>query len=160
MTPDHIISHLRTHRERLDRIASEQRERAEKEAELFSRNQHECLRVLQTVAEPLLRRLSGLLAEAGHDSVVHPVQETEHTTRRTNLRSTEFATAISVDQPKGALTLRVVAKPDSMRVSSLIGVPHGNCSSVFHVTDGPLTETAEVTDRGIADFVTTAFPLR
>ncbi len=160
MTPEQISSHLRSHRERLDRIASEEREREEKEAELYKQNQMKCRRVLEEVAEPLLRRLSDLLAEAGHESVVHPVQETEHTTRRTNLRSTEYATAISVQQPKGSLTLRVVAKPDSMQVSSLIGVPHANCSSVFHVTDGPLNETGEVTNRGIADFVTAAFPLR
>lgn len=160
MTPEQISTHLRSYRERLDRIASEERERAEREAEQYRENQVTCRRVLVDVAEPLLRRLSELLAEAGHQSVVHPVQETEHTTRRTNLRSTEYATAISVEQAKGPLTLRVVARPDSMQVSSHIGVPHGNCSSVFHVTDGPLNETAEVTDRGIADFVTAAFPLR
>ena len=160
MTPEQIISHLKSYRDRLDRIASEERERAEREAEQYRENQVKCHRVLVEVAEPLLRRLSGLLAEAGHQSVVHPVQETEHTTRRTNLRSMEYATSISVEQPKGSLTLRVVAKPDSMQVSSLIGVPHANCSSVFHVTDGPLNETGEVTNRGIADFVTAAFPLR
>jgi hypothetical protein len=160
MTPEQISSHLRSHRERLDRISSEERERAEKEAQQYKFNQMTCNRVLGEVAEPLLRRLSGLLAEAGHQSVVHPVQETELTTRRTNLRSMEYATSISVEQPKGTLTLRVVAKPDSMQVSSLIGVPHANCSSIFHVTDGPLNETEEITNRGIADFVTTAFPIR
>jgi len=160
MTPEQISAHLNSYRERLDRIASKERARAEREAEQFARSQEQCRKVLQDVAEPLLKRLSVLLKDAGHASEVLPVQETENTTRRTNLRSTEYATSISVSQPKGVLILRVVAKPDAMRVSSLIGVPHGTCSSVFHVMDGPLNETEEVTNRGIADFITAAFPLR
>lgn len=160
MTPEEINSHLQSYRERQDRIASEELARAQREADLFRQNQERCLGVLREVAEPLLRRLSGLLKDAGHESVILPVQETEHTTRRTNLRSSEYATAISVERVKGTLTLRVAAKPESMRVSSYIGVPHGNCSSVFHVTDGPLNETEDVTNRGIADFLTAAFPLR
>lgn len=160
MTPEQITSHLASYRELRDRIASEERERMEREQELFRQNQESCRKVLQLEVEPLLKRLSDLLREAGHQSVLLPVEEAEHTTRRTNLRSSEYATAISVEQPKGSLTLRVVAKPDAMRVSSFIGVPHGTCSSVFHVMDGPLNQAEEVTNHGITDFVTAAFPLR
>jgi hypothetical protein len=160
MTPEQISTHLKSYRERLDKIASEERDRVEREAAQYKEKEIRCHRVLSEVSEPLLRRLSKLLTEAGHENTLHPAQETQHTTRRTNLRSTDYATAIALQRPNGALTLRVVAKPDSMQVSSFIGVPHANCSSVFHVTDGPLNEAEEVTNRGIADFVTAAFPLR
>lgn len=160
MTPEQIVEHLKSYHARLERIASEEREREEREAELFRRQQEACRSVIQEVAEPLLDRLYSILQDAGHESVVHPVIENELTTSRTNLKTVEYTASISVEQKKGTLILRIVAKPDTMRVSAWIGVPHTNCSSVFHVTDGPLSDTEDVTNRGIADFVAAAFPLR
>lgn len=160
MTPEQIAAHLRSYRERLDRIASEERAREERETAIFRENCDSCRKALEERVEPLLQRLSEILAAGGHESVLHPTQESEHTTQRTKLRSVEYATAIAVERPKGALILRIVATPQNMQISALIGVPHGNCSSVFHVTDGPPGEAEEVTNRGIADFMISAFPLR
>ena len=160
MTPEEITAHLRKFRDKQERIASEERARFEREEAIFDANRATCRTTLEQVVEPLLRRLSGLLEEEGHTSLINATQETGHTTERTKLRCVEYAASIEVEQEKGRLILRVVANPQNMQIGSLIGVPHGTCSSVFHITDGPMREAGEVTNRGISDFMISAFPLR
>lgn len=160
MSPEQINSHLALFHEKQERIASEEKLRLEKEEAAFHANCAACESTMKDRVEPLLRQLSELLAAHGHDSVLHPTQETEHTTERTKLRSIEYAAALAVERPKGVLILRVVATPQTRRIASLVGVPHGNCSSVFHAGNGPLGEAEDVTNLGIADFMASAFPLR
>lgn len=160
MTPEEIAAHLQKFRDKQERIASEERARFEREEAIFNANRDSCRATVEQVVEPLLQRLARLLEEQGHASVLNPTRETEHTTQRTKLRSVEYAASIEVEREKGSLILRVVATPRNMQIGSLIGVPHGTCSSVFHVTDGPLGEAEEVTNRGISDFMISAFPLR
>lgn len=160
MTLEQITSHLQLFRERQERIASEERTKQEKEEALFRSSCELCEKTLRTVVEPILERLSISLKEYGHENLIHPTQEGEQITERTKLRTVEYATALAVERPKGALILRVMASPRTMRVSSTIGVPHGNFSSVFHAGEGPLSEAEEVTNKGISDFMAAAFPLR
>jgi hypothetical protein len=160
MNPSEITRHLERYREKQERIASEEIARLKKEEETFRANCLLCQATLRDVVEPMLAKLSELLAEHGHKSIIHPVQDYEHITERTRLKSMEYATALAVDRPKGPLILRIVASPQPLQVSSYVGIPHGNCSSVFNAASGPLSEAEEVTNRGIADFMTSAFPLR
>ena len=160
MTVEQIASHLDQFRERQERLASEERARQEREEALFREAAEKCGNILRTVVEPLLEKLSATLTNYGHANLIHPTQETEQITERTKLRTVEYATALAVEREKGQMILRVVASPRTMRVSSTIGVPHGNFTPVFHAGEGPLTEAEDVTNRGIVDFMAAAFPLR
>ena len=160
MTVEQITSHLERFRERQERIASEERARLEKEEALFRTACERCERTLRMVVEPILEKLSATLAGHGHENLIYRTQETEQITERTKLRSVDFATALAVRREKGEMIVRIVASPRTMRVSSTIGVPHGNFSSVFHAGEGPHSDAEEVTNRGISDFMSAAFPLR
>jgi len=160
MTVEQITSHLERFRERQERIASEERTRLEKEEVLFRAACESCEKALRTAVEPILEKLSATLASYGHENLIHRTQETEQITERTKLRTVEYATALAVGREKGSMIVRIVASPRTMRISSTVGVPHGNFSSVFHAAEGPLAEAEEVTHRGIADFISAAFPLR
>jgi hypothetical protein len=160
MTADQITSHLEQFRERQERIASEERAKQEKEEALFLAACESCGKTMRTVVEPILEKLSASLTGYGHGNLIHPTQEIEQITERTKLRTVEYATALAVRREKGEMILRIVASPRTMRISSTIGVPHGNFSSVFHAGEGPLSDAEEVTNRGIADFLSAAFPLR
>jgi hypothetical protein len=160
MTPAEITAHLDRFREKQDRLANEERARQEQEQAVFRANCEDCENAIKGTVEPLLGRLSHILKEHGHESFLRPIQETEHITERTKLKSIEYACSIEVDRPKGLLILRVAATPQSRQLAATIGVPHGNCSSVFHAANGPLNEAEEITNRGIADFMAAAFPTR
>lgn len=160
MTVEQIIFHLERFRERQERLASEERARLEKEEALFREACESCEKTLRTVVEPILEKLSSTLAIHNHENLIHRTQETEQITERTKLRTVDYATALAVLRDKGEMIVRIVASPRTMRISSTIGVPHGNFSSVFHAGEGPLAEAEDVTNRGIADFLSAAFPLR
>jgi len=160
MTVDQITLHLEKFQERQERIASEERAKREREEALFMEGCELCEKTLRTMVEPMLGQLSSTLTSYGHENLIHPTQGTEQITERTKLRTVEYATALAVERDKGSMILRIVASPRTMRISSTVGVPHGNFSSVFHAGEGPLSEAEDITNRGIADFLSAAFPLR
>jgi len=160
MTVDQITSHLERFRERQERIASEERVKREREVALFLEACESCERALRTVVEPILDNLSATLVSYGHENIIHRTQATEQITERTKLRTVDYAVALGVNREDGEMIVRIVASPRTLRISSTIGVPHGNFSSVFHAGEGPLAEAAEVTNLGIADFLSAAFPLK
>jgi hypothetical protein len=160
MTPEEITAHLQRYRQMQDRHASEEKARLLKEEEVFRESCRACESAMHQTVEPLLQRLHDLLGENGHPSVLRGTQEMQQTTERTQLKSLEYSASIAVERPKGILILRMVAVPQTRQISATIGVPHGNCSSVFHAANGPLSEAEEATNRGIADFMVSAFPTR
>lgn len=160
MTPEEITAHLSRFQEKQERTANEEKAKRQREEAEFLANCEACRKALTEVVEPLLDRLSSILAAHGHESVLRRTAESELMTERTKLKSIEYAASIAVDRPKGILILRVVAAPQTLQISATIGVPHGNCSSVFHAANCPLAEAEEATNRGIADFMAAAFPTR
>ncbi len=160
MTSSEITLHLERYREKQERIASEERARLVREEEIFRDNCRRCVTVLQDIAGPMLRNVADLLGEFGHETRLHPVLDHEHTTERTQLKTVEYSTALAVEHKKGQLILRIIASPQTLQITSFVGIPHSNCSSVFHAGSGPLSETEEVVNRGISYFMDSAFPIR